>query len=123
MEMWGKYIPLDLLSILFLDLYMIKYLIKVILRQRSLFPLSELGRLYGYFSQDCDLAFNPTWQGWFRSRVRPVGPIFSAVWASLGTVTKEARKDDPLAKSKSEDSPLLCLGCRHTGNILPDTNL
>lgn len=39
---------------------MIKYLIKVILRQRSLFLLLGLGRLYGYFSQDCDLAFNPT---------------------------------------------------------------
>lgn len=98
MKMWGKYIPLDLLPVLFLDLYTIKYLIKAILRQRSLFPLSELCHLYGYFSQDCDLAFNPPWQGWFRSRVRPVGPIFSAVWASLGTVTKEAGKDNPFGQ-------------------------
>lgn len=74
---------------------MIKYLIKVILRQRSLFPLSELGRLYGYFSQDCDLSFNLTGQGWFRSSVEPVGSIFSAV---LGTVTKEGGKDDPFGQ-------------------------
>lgn len=74
---------------------MIKYLIKVILRQRSLFLLSGLGRLYGYFSQDCDLAFNPTGQGWFRSSVETVGSVFSAV---LGTVTKEEGKDDPFGQ-------------------------
>lgn len=98
MKIWDKYIPLDLLPVLFLDLYTMKYLIKVILRQRSLFPLLELCWLYGCFSQDCDLAFNPTWQSWFRSSVGPVGSIFSAVWASLGTETKEAGKDDPFGQ-------------------------